>query len=148
MAKQIRRNRIHNILNGIRPSSYREISKIPLDQREYSKPQGDFTVHFNHFLCLVICWQGSGTKKRWDLVRFALFGNDGPRIKSKPRMKGVKPSAETMNQLVIVLQLDRSTKKQSRKRRRHARDTSPGVVNWLLLSDCWIRRQRRDSFRG
>uniref|UniRef100_A0A6U6BRA6 Disease resistance R13L4/SHOC-2-like LRR domain-containing protein n=2 Tax=Guillardia theta TaxID=55529 RepID=A0A6U6BRA6_GUITH len=70
----IRRNRIHNILNGIRLSSYREISKIPLDQREYSKPQG------------------SGTKKRWDLVRFALFGNDGPRIKSKPRMKGVKPN--------------------------------------------------------
>eukprot|EP00960_Hanusia_phi_P073101 767945-Hanusia_phi.AAC.6 len=72
----IRRNRIRDVLNGIRPYSYREISKVPLQEREYSKPQG------------------SGTRRSWELVRFALFGDEGPRIILKT--KGNKQSAANL----------------------------------------------------
>ena len=60
---RVRRKRVRDVLFGGERKPYRSIPRRPLIEREWDKPPG------------------AGDRKGWDLVRFALFGEDGPHLK-------------------------------------------------------------------
>ncbi len=63
MDPRVRRTRVREVLFGGARKPHRSIPRIPLPEREWEKPPG------------------AGKRRGWDLVRFALFGENGPHLK-------------------------------------------------------------------
>ena len=58
----MRRTRVREVLFGGVRKPHRSLPRIPLHEREWEKPPG------------------AGKRRGWDLVRFALFGENGPHL--------------------------------------------------------------------
>jgi hypothetical protein len=65
MNKRVRKQHVRDVLFGGPRAPYREHEQVALTDREYAKPEG------------------AGDRRGWELVRFALFGADGPRLNIK-----------------------------------------------------------------
>jgi hypothetical protein len=67
---------VRDVLFGGVRKPYREIPRCPLHERVWDKPTG------------------AGNRKGWDLVRFALFGEDGPHLKRPEKIQEVVEQKE------------------------------------------------------
>jgi Leucine-rich repeat (LRR) protein len=73
---EVRRNRVRLVLSGGKRPRWRTIGNVALDELRYERPEG------------------AEGRRGWDLVRFALFGEDGPRLVEKQREEEEAPEAE------------------------------------------------------
>ena len=63
---QVRRRRVREALSGGRRPAYRSMPRVPLGEREWERPEG------------------AGSRRGWELVRFAVFGEAGAHLREKP----------------------------------------------------------------